>query len=86
MKRCLRCNIEKEYSEFFKRKASKDGYTIYCKSCINKYTDEHKNDESVIKYRKEYQSKYRLSINKESMRIYKNVYEKERCKMILTIS
>ena len=33
MKTCSRCKLEKELSEFSKRKRSKDGYQYECKSC-----------------------------------------------------
>lgn len=33
MKKCIRCNISKELSNFFKRKGSADGYRSDCKHC-----------------------------------------------------
>lgn len=35
MKKCSKCNIEKEFSEFFKDKHKNDGYYTICKSCRN---------------------------------------------------
>jgi hypothetical protein len=35
MKRCSRCGIEKELSEFNKRASKKDGYHIQCRMCAN---------------------------------------------------
>lgn len=34
---CIKCNIEKPYSEFHKRKISKDGYRNDCKLCKIEY-------------------------------------------------
>lgn len=35
MKRCINCNIDKEYSHFIKRKKCIDGYGNQCTSCLN---------------------------------------------------
>lgn len=37
MKRCSNCGIEKEDSEFYKYKSSKDGLTHQCKQCMSEY-------------------------------------------------
>jgi hypothetical protein len=37
MKTCKRCNIEKDYTEFYKEKNSKDGFRGSCKSCMSDY-------------------------------------------------
>jgi hypothetical protein len=33
MKKCSKCKIEKEFSEFYKNKYNKDGYQFLCKNC-----------------------------------------------------
>lgn len=38
MKICSRCNIEKELTEFHKRKTAKDGLMSCCKACAHKGT------------------------------------------------
>lgn len=35
MKKCNKCNIEKEHSEFNKKSASKDGLQNFCRKCDN---------------------------------------------------
>lgn len=35
MKPCLRCSVAKPYTEFFKNKNRKDGYSNECKACAN---------------------------------------------------
>lgn len=32
---CKKCNIKKEFKEFYKREKSKDGYRLVCKECIS---------------------------------------------------
>ena len=34
MKECVKCNLKKDYSEFYKYKPNKDGLDNRCKSCI----------------------------------------------------
>lgn len=37
-KTCKKCNIDKTYSEFYKRTSMTDGHDYYCKDCRNYYT------------------------------------------------
>lgn len=37
MKTCKKCNLEKDYTEFYKERKSKDGYRSNCKSCMLLY-------------------------------------------------
>ena len=50
MKTCSKCKIEKELSDFYKKKSSKDGFRSECKSCTKKYDEE--NSERIKEYRK----------------------------------
>jgi hypothetical protein len=34
MKICMRCKLEKSYTEFYKRSNVKDGRQCYCKICV----------------------------------------------------
>ena len=40
VKKCSCCGVEKDFSEFQKRKASKDGMTASCKQCLKKRDSE----------------------------------------------
>lgn len=39
---CSKCNIEKEISEFYKRKESKDGFSSYCRGCKKISAEQYK--------------------------------------------
>lgn len=67
MKKCSKCNIEKELSEFSKDKSRKDGLTSYCKACHNQYRLE--NSDKIKKYRLE---------NSERLKLYRKNYNKNR--------
>ncbi len=50
MKKCIRCNIEKEISEFNKHNGKKDKLQIYCRDCNNKLRrDYYKNNPNKIR-------------------------------------
>jgi len=87
MKKCRKCNIEREFSEFGKRKEGKNGLQSMCKCCKNEYHQKWKKDnkESVKETnkksrntieRKEYLKKW----NDEKGREYYNNRNKEKRK------
>ncbi len=57
-KRCSKCKQWKSFDEFYKRKATNDGYQHQCKTCANEYAGQYSkqhpesNRESVRKYGK----------------------------------
>jgi len=57
MKKCVKCNIEKNLTEFIKQKRNKDGYRNDCKICAKEYFKEYylKNLENIKTKTKEYQ-------------------------------
>jgi hypothetical protein len=68
---CSQCNIEKEFTEFSKRRTSRDGYHSQCKKCRNQYNKQYriKNREQ----KKEYNKQYRIK-NKEQLKEGKKQY------------
>lgn len=75
MKRCITCEIYKDFLHFGKKSSSKDGYRNQCKSCrkIYRIKNKHKIDE----YRKYYNKK-----NKEKIRKREYVYRKSNIEKI----
>lgn len=59
MKKCSKCEIEKELSEFYKKKSSKDGYRSECKECAKKYSELNK--ERITKYRKSHYNEIKVT-------------------------
>jgi hypothetical protein len=81
MKTCIKCKVEKELSEFAKKKDTKDGLRYNCKSCYREYYQANK--EKISKQKKEYYqankekiSKYRQdnkeNINKQHKKYYQD--------------
>ncbi len=51
MKTCIKCEIQKNLTEFYKRKNSKDGYRNQCKICHNKIHKKYmKNHQQLSSY------------------------------------
>ena len=78
-KKCKKCNVVKDVSEFYKRKVSKDGFRNECKLCRKKYNEENKeslaksnkaykeaNKEKAVKLRKIYKETNKGKIAKQS--------------------
>ncbi len=51
-KQCARCKVTKPVKEFYKSKATKDKYGIYCKSCDNLLHYHYSKNEKENKHRK----------------------------------
>ena len=51
MKICTKCDIEKEFSDFYNNKNTKDGLSTYCKKCQYKLQKEwnDNNEERIIR-------------------------------------
>jgi hypothetical protein len=54
MKRCGKCKIEKDESEFSRDKSRKDGLQCKCKRCDKEYSLIPENKERKNEYQKEY--------------------------------
>lgn len=84
-KRCNECGIEKELSEFQKRKDSKDGLRSKCKNCISEYQKSYQlkyyenNIEKITDYKYNYRrtSSYRDKNNNrldnKELKIFRSV-------------
>ena len=79
MKKCSKCKKEKSFSEFSKRKSSKDGLHLNCKSCNKQYYEANKekikqyqeeNKERIAEYKKQYNES-----NKEKIAEYFKQYQ-----------
>jgi len=53
MKKCTRCDKEKDETEFFKHK--RDGLQCWCKDCKKEYQRSDKVKEYMVRYNKKYQ-------------------------------
>lgn len=72
MKKCSKCNIIKDYTEFHKYSKSKDGYRGQCKMCRNNYNNLYNKDYVKRPEVKELLKEKRQSEKyKESIRIYR---------------
>jgi hypothetical protein len=75
MKRCTKCNIEKELTEFYKHKDGKDGFHTQCKSCAKEYIKQNKekvkeyyqqNKERIKEYKKKWHQQNKEIVNKRA--------------------
>jgi hypothetical protein len=71
MKNCTKCNINKDLTEFSKRKSSKDGLNLWCKNCNKSYLKTYylENKERLDEINKEH-----YQVNKESYLIRSKNY------------
>ena len=58
VKRCSKCQKEKEYSEFPKDKTRPDGYGYMCKECKKEMKAAYRKNAENLKKIKEYNKKY----------------------------
>jgi len=70
MKKCVKCSLEKETTEFKKDRTRKDGLNHTCKSCVKEYRIKNKSKEVI------YQKKYRED-NKQKLSKYQEQYNKK---------
>lgn len=76
MKKCTKCNQEKEYLNFYKKSSSKDGYNNVCIPCRIEYNNSRK--ENTQLYYQENKEKYQQN----SKKYYQNSPEKIKQKSI----
>ena len=78
MKRCCRCKIEKEVSEFGKRKDTNDGLQYMCKICLKQYFQSNKEkrnqcQKQYYQMNKEKKKQY-YQLNREKKKEYQKQY------------
>ena len=74
MKICIKCNEEKELSEFYVSKINKDGYSGRCKSCVKEAVRLYR--ENNLEEVKSRVNKYREN-NKEDAKLYNKKWREE---------
>lgn len=62
MKKCTKCKVNKNITEFHKDKYEPDGFRIFCKSCISLYRKEHQ--DTIRIYRLQYNKLNKVKIQK----------------------
>ena len=67
MKKCTVCSLDKDFSDFYKKKSSKGGYRSECKKCCN---------EKSKNYKKSYYHKNKHLIDKGKQKTYMDEYKK----------
>ena len=75
MKTCTKCGIEKSLNDFCNHKKRKDGKNGWCRSCCNKYGQDHK--ESISAYKKKWNQN-----NKEAIETHNKKYHQDHKKSI----
>jgi hypothetical protein len=50
MKLCIKCQITKDYTEFYKKTSARDGHSSYCRACYKAYDQSDKAKEVRTKY------------------------------------
>ena len=82
VKKCSKCKIERNYSEFYEAKKSKDGLLPWCKCCLKMYHQD--NRERLNEYSKQYRQENKERVkqyyqdNRELRGEYKKQYRKKR--------
>jgi hypothetical protein len=85
MKKCVKCNIEKELNQFNKNKRAKDNYSYSCKDCKKLYYEKNKeiisenykkyyeeNKEILIERAKKYNKENKLKVTERKKTYYQD--------------
>jgi hypothetical protein len=77
MKECTKCNRKKEYSSFYKKKISKDGYGNICIECRKEYNKEKKEDiqNYYLDNKEIYQDNSKKYYKNNKEKVFQNVNE-----------
>lgn len=73
MKKCTKCGVEKDVSEFHKRKSSKDGLDFWCKDCTKIYAQKWRkiNASKIKEQYRDWEKKNRDKKSKLAMTYYR---------------
>ena len=90
-KKCTKCGVEQDVTEFHKRKAAKDGLKPWCKTCNTKYCADNKEKlyRQGVLYRKNNAEKLAtekqdwVNKNQEEYKKYQSKYKEENVDRIL---
>ena len=74
MKKCTKCNTEKETTEFYKNKKHKDGLEYKCKSCKNQYN--RINSVKIVERVRQWKLNNKEKHSEQGRRYYKKNKEK----------
>ena len=81
MKTCTTCDTEKPFSEFYKGKRYKDGYTTKCKPCMSAFY-KVRNARPEIKARareNSYRTKYGITVDQYNLMLQEQNYSCKIC-------
>lgn len=80
MKKCKKCGIEKELTEFYKEKTTRDGFQTSCKMChAEKEKEYYKNNkEQIAKRKKEYYKRNKERLLERQREYNKNNEEQKK--------
>ena len=69
MKKCIKCDINKDYNQFHIKRANKDGYVDICKSCKKVYDMEYRQKNKILikSKRSEYYQKNKKEVDKKNL-------------------
>jgi exonuclease VII large subunit len=78
IKTCLKCGVEKPFSEFSKDKNTKTGLQSQCKSCFSRRLRQYyqSNKEKIAEYKRQYYENNKEKIAEQNRQYYQNNKEK----------
>jgi hypothetical protein len=77
MKKCNKCNKEKDFNNFYKKKTSNDGYNNICIECRKEYNKDKKEDiqNYYLENKEQYQKSSKKYYENNREKIFQNVNE-----------
>jgi len=75
MKKCSKCNFEKELTEYYRKKGAKDGYQPHCKACDNTRNKMRMKTDRYRQARASYMEKYQEIHKEEIKKWFRSYYQ-----------